>query len=403
MHLILPAFLAVLLALAGGPACAQKAHEHKATATCADLTLACAANVTPAFAPDGTLWIVARTSERVFVASSKDRGRSFSDPMLVTPEPVMLDTGPDARPNLVVDPAGRLIVAFATRDKAFKGRVFISRSIDRGRTFSSPVPITASEESQRFETLAIDTDSAVFAAWIDKRNRLPAQEKGEAYKGAALAFAWSEDPGVQFAEARIAQDHTCECCRIAVGFAGPARPVVVFRNIFDGTVRDHAVVTFADRVTPGPVRRVSTDDWAIDACPHHGPSLAVAADGTYHVAWFTKGRARQGLFYARSSDGGTSFSEPSPIGRPDAAPGRPSLLASGGKVYLAWKEFDGTEARVMVQASHDGGAHWSRPRAIATTSADSDHPILVHDGWRPCLSWQTQNDGYRLIPFEDAS
>jgi hypothetical protein len=395
--------MVALLALASVPAQAQMAHEHKAAATCADLTLTCAANVTPTFAADGTLWIVARTSDRVFVASSKDRGKSFAEPVAVTPEPLALDSGPDSRPKIIVDRKGRVIVAFAVRDKKFNGRVFVSGSSDIGKTFSAPAPITASEESQRFETLALDSDGRVFAAWVDKRNRIPAPEKGEAARGAALAFAWSDDHGAHFSDAVIAQENTCECCRIAIGFAGPGRPVVVFRNIFDGSVRDHAMVTFVDRDTPGPLRRVSDDDWAIESCPHHGPSLAVAKDGTTHVAWFTKGRARQGLFTAHSSDAGASFSEPLQIGNPEKAPGRPSLLAIGRKVFLAWKEFDGVETSIMVMTSHDGGKHWTEPRSFATTTEESDHPILVGDGRRAYLSWQTRKDGYRLVGLGDAS
>jgi hypothetical protein len=79
---------------------------------------------------------------------------------------------------------------------------------------------------------------------------------------------------------------------------------VAFRDIFEDTVRDHAVGTFVDAQTSGPIHRVSVDDWKTDACPHHGPTPAIAADGTYHVAWFTNGRARKGLFYALSHDGG---------------------------------------------------------------------------------------------------
>ena len=113
-----------------------------------------------------------------------------------------------------------------------------------------------------------------------------------------------------FSETRIAFDNTCECCRLAVAFAAAGRPVVAFRNVFDNTVRDHAVVTFADPQTPGPIRRVSVDNWKTDVCPHQGPTLAVGSDGSYHVAWFTNGSARKGLFYASSTDQGQTFSPP---------------------------------------------------------------------------------------------
>ena len=104
--------------------------------------------------------------------------------------------------------------------------------------------------------------------------------------------------------------------------------MVVFRNIFEGGVRDHAVMTFADPATPGEVRRVSNDAWQISACPHHGPSLSISPAGTYHVSWYTNGKARKGLFYARSEDEGRTFSDPLPLGRADRNPTRPYVLTA---------------------------------------------------------------------------
>ena len=72
----------------------------------------------------------------------------------------------------------------------------------------------------------------------DKRNRAAAKEKGQSYTGAGLAVAWSRDQAATFSEACIAHDNTCECCRIAIAFAGRGRPVVLFRNLFDMSVRD---------------------------------------------------------------------------------------------------------------------------------------------------------------------
>jgi hypothetical protein len=117
----------------------------------------------------------------------------------------------------------------------------------------------------------------LFAAWLDKRKRALARAKGDAYTGASLAFAWSKDGATTFSEARIAKDGTCECCRLALAFSGAGRPVVMFRNIFGKSERDHAVMTFADPATPGPIYRVSVDDWDTDICPHHGPSLSLDA------------------------------------------------------------------------------------------------------------------------------
>ena len=99
-----------------------------------------------------------------------------------------------------------------------------TRSIDGGQSFAELQPITANNESQRFAALGLDADGSVFAAWIDKRNRVPAQQEGKKYEGAGVFFASSKDGGAAYTEARIASDNTCECCRLGLAFAGPGRP-----------------------------------------------------------------------------------------------------------------------------------------------------------------------------------
>src|SRR5947208_11092630 len=367
-------------------------HQHASEAACEEVDLRCASKVTPAIASDGTLWLAWMAGGRISVASSKDQGRSFSTPVQVTKEKLNLDWGPDARPQIVVEKNGGIALAFSIfRDKAFIGQVVATRSIDGGRSFAEFQAINSSNQSQRFAALGLDADGSVFAAWIDKRNRVPAQQEGKKYEGAGLFFASSKDGGAVYAEERLASDNTCECCRLGLAFAGPGRPVVVFRNIFEGGVRDHAVMTFADPATPGEVRRVSNDDWQIAACPHHGPSLSISPAGTYHVAWYTNGKVRKGLFYARSRDGGQTFSSPIAIGRPDHNPTRPYVIAGPREAAMVWKEFDGEKTTVNLMTSHDDGETWST-KAISSTTDTSDHPLLVSDGRRTYLSWMTKGD-----------
>ncbi|XIA63025.1 sialidase family protein [Bradyrhizobium sp. TZ2] len=379
-------------------------HQHASEAACEDVVLRCASKVTPAFGPDGALWLVWVAGGQILVASSKDAGHSFSAPVQVTKEKLKLDWGPDARPKIVVDKNGGIALAFSIfRDKAFNGQVLTTRSTDGGRSFTELRPITSSNESQRFEALGLDADGSVFAAWIDKRNRAPAQQSGKKYEGAGLFFASSNDGGATYSEARLASDNTCECCRLGLAFAGPGHPVVVFRNIFEGGVRDHAIMAFADPATPGEVRRVSNDDWKISACPHHGPSLTISTAGTYHVTWYTNGKARKGLFYARSANEGRTFSDPLPLGRADRNPTRPYVFAGPRGTIMVWKEFDGEKTVVNAMISHDEGKNWTRPVTIATTTDTSDHPLLVSDGRKTYLSWMTKADGYRLMPVGDES
>jgi hypothetical protein len=395
------AILALALTLIQGSAWAQMSHNHVSESACETTELRCASKVTPAFSEDGTLWLAWMAGGQVSVASSKDGGRTLSTSAQVTQGALDLDWGPDARPKIALDRKGGIAVAFsAFRDKAFNGEVFYSRSTDGGKSFAPPRPITDNTESQRFEALGFDSDGTLFAAWLDKRNRVPVQEAGKKYDGAALFFATSKDGGATYSQAKMAVDNTCECCRLGLAFDPSGHPVIVFRNIFEGSIRDHAIVTFTDQGVPGDVHRVSEDDWQIAACPHQGPSLSIAPNGTYHVVWYTNGKVRKGLFYAQSRDGGKTFSQPVPIGEPSKRPSRPYVMAGPRGTAMVWKEFDGEKTSVNLMTSTDDGKTWSRPRMIAATSDASDHPLLVSDGRQSYLSWISKADGYRLQPIE---
>jgi hypothetical protein len=390
MRLLFPLAALVLLT---STAAAQ--HQHGKPGSAPE-----AFTAAPSFGPDGTLWLARPMVDRIVVTRSSDLGKTFGPPVTVTPEPMSFDWGPDARARIAVDPKGGLIVTFGTfQDKNFNGRAYFARSSD-GASFTRPRPITADTTSQRFEVAGVDPTGRVFATWLDKRNVAKTRAAGRAYPGAALAYAW-EDGDAGFGDTSIALDNTCECCRLGLAFAGAGRPAVAFRNIFPGSVRDHGVITFRDPTTPGPVRRVSVDDWKIDACPHHGPSLAIAPDGSYHVAWFTDGAARKGLFYARADSADAPYSQPRPLSAANRQPARPYLLANGQALHLVWKEFDGAKVAVRWQVSHDSGRQWSAARTIAETEDASDHPLLVADKQRTYLSWLTKVEGYRLIPLGD--
>ena len=124
---------------------------------------------------------------QVSVASSKDGGRTLSAPGSGHQRALNLDWGPDARPKIVLDRKGDIAVAFSIfRDKAFNGEVLYSRSTDGGQDLRSAAADHDNTESQRFEALGFDAEGTLFAAWLDKRNRVPVQQAGEKYDGAAL-------------------------------------------------------------------------------------------------------------------------------------------------------------------------------------------------------------------------
>lgn len=359
----------------------------------------CSVTATPSFGEDGRLWLTYSVADTIYAASSRDNGKSFTSPTVIAKvEGATIDSNGEARPKLVALPKGTLVASYTTRpEKSFNGTIFVTRSTDGGKSFSKPWPLIEGA-GQRFEIFSLSPRGRLYVAWLDKSNAEKAKVEGRAFAGSGVAVAWSDDGGATFQGKKILMDHSCECCRVAAAFALDGLPVFAWRHVFENNHRDHYVAKLSADGTELTGGRVSEDEWPT-TCPHHGPSLAIDASGAWHIVWFANGKKRQGLFYARSSDGGKSFSEPQQFGDAERAPSHAFLLAAKGRILRAWKEFDGTATFVMLQSSYDGGENWSEARVAASTREASDHPLLVESNGVAYLSWLTRQEGYRLIPL----
>jgi hypothetical protein len=412
---------ALLFALVlGGPAFA--AHNHAAPkgdpkAAWQKSLARPALAVGATFDAQGRLWRVSTADGFVEVRHSEDKGRTFSAAVRVNREAARIAGDGDNRPKIAVAGNGTVVVSYTEHlAEPFSGHVYLSRSTDGGRSFSAPLRVNSDDAtiSHRFESLAIDQAGRVHVVWIDKRDQAAARARGAPYAGAALYHAVVKPDEWGPVANRKLIDHSCECCRIALALDTDSTPVAVWRHVYEGNIRDHALLRLDGKSQPA---RVAHDGWKIDACPHHGPSLAVDAVGNYHVAWFTGAPDRAGLYYARSSDRGKTFGVPQPIGNAAAQAARPAVLAAVGKIYLAWKEFDGKASVVYAMHSKDGGATWSAPKETARSASASDHPLLIadwsearsarhgsrdrgsDDGAAVYLSWYASTEGFRLVPL----
>jgi len=66
-----------------------------------------------------------------------------------------------------------------------------------------------------------------------------------------------------------------------------------------------------------------------------------------------------------------------------------------------WKEFDGKQTVIRAQQSRDAGRTFANPVTLAASASASDHPLLVSDGMRVLLSWNSTAEGHRLVPLPE--
>jgi hypothetical protein len=380
-----------LLAALWLPAAAHDAHQHAAAT--AELGTSAAMDA------HGRLWAVARDvtaagAPTLVLRTSADLGAHWSAPRQVVQEAITARG--EERPKLAFGPRGELYLLYTSPAGAKNphlGDIRFVRSTDGGRTFSAPLTVHANRDAivHSFGAMIVDREGRLFVAWIDNRGREAATARGQPYAGNALYYAVSDDGGRSFRGDYPVADNSCECCRIALALNPQGRPVAMWRHVYTPNVRDHALAELGVDGKPGPAVRVTFDDWRVDACPHHGPSLSYGADGARHQVWFNgKEGAGGGVQYARAGD-----RQAVTLGGAQAE--HADVLASGRRVAVVWKEFDGQATAIRAKLSADGGRTWRESRLAATTG-DSDKPFLIDGRAGPLLVWRTRDEGIRVLP-----
>lgn len=385
------ALAGLLLALSG--AGAQPAHMPQRPAR-AQL----ASGV--AWAPDGRLWLVGLDAQnRLFMqtAPAHDLQR-WSAPRVLDTEGDAISADGENRPKLAFGPRGQVVISYTQpRARPYTGWIRMLRSGDGGQTFSAPFTVHADRQeiTHRFESIAFDAQGVLHTVWIDKRDMEAAPRAGKksSYRGAAIYRNTSVDGGATFGSDIKLADHSCECCRIALARGADGRLRALWRHVFEPNVRDHAFAVLADDAA-AKVVRATFDGWQVDACPHHGPGLALAADGGFHAVWF--GIRREGaddvaaVRYARlNADGSPRLDSVRAL--PDEGAEHADVLAWNQRVALVWRSVQGARSTLFAWLSSDGGQTF-RLHTLAQVQGDNDHPRLAQQGERLVVVWRNMKE-----------
>ena len=402
-------FLVVLLLVlfaSGNGHAKQHMHKHKTSLPEECLkqpdkpSIKCAPVVNAKFDKQGRLWRVWTNGNYIYVQHGSVESQKFSKPVRVNSTAEMIAARGENRPKLAFDIAGRIFISWTQKIKQrYSGHIRFSRSVDDGKTFSTPVTVNnhLAPTSHRFESMAVNREGHIYIAWLDKRDQLESKKQNRDYKGAAVYFALSTNHGESFQFNRKIVDHSCECCRTTMAIDLDQYPVMMWRHIYGDNIRDHALVKLKSNGIPGEVQRISHDNWKIAGCPHHGPALNIDNDGRYHMTWFNNAPQRHGLFYAYSDHEGKKLSVPVSFGNYQAQASHPQVISHGANIYLAWQEYDGEKLSLMVMHSGDKGQNWSKPESMADSKTKTDYPLLLQNGKDVYVAWHRPGHDYSPI------
>lgn len=350
------------------------------------------------FAPDGTLLVVSKQGQHVVLQRSADQGQNWSEPLKVNAQPEAISADGENRPKIALASDGGILVSWTQPlGKPYSGAIRLARS-DDGSAFAPPLTVhrDTAEITHRFETLQALPGNRVLVAWIDKRDLEAAKGKGN-YRGAAIYSALSTDGGRSFLAERKVADHSCECCRIASAIDTDGALLLMWRHVYAPNERDHALARLKADGSADSVQRATYDRWRVDACPHHGPSLVVDAQGVRHAVWFNVKEGEGRVFYGRLPSGNEGRVDGQrSIGGPRAA--HADLALGDDQLAIVWSEFDGEKTRLDALLSRDNGRNFA-PLSLASTEGAADQPRLIQHRQKLYAFWRTEKEGFRLIPL----
>ncbi|CAN5246034.1 hypothetical protein BH20VER2_BH20VER2_18820 [soil metagenome] len=273
--------------------------------------------------------------------------------------------------------------------------VFCASAREAGTiTWSAPVEIASGngrrgpwqQNESNFDyvddaTVALSADGAAAVAWVQQRQKdvffQVFDRAGKArprqpvnVSRSPSVFSWL--PRVALSPARA--DNVYVLWQEIVFSGGSHGGDIFFARSTDGGSSFSTPLNLSNSKAGDGKGRIDAERW-----DNGSLDLALAPDGTVLAAWSSYEGA---LWISRSTDGGATFSKPLHVAGDDRTPARGPALAvgEGSSVYLAWAVGEDTRGDVHFARSEDGGISFSAPLVVAETNGFSDAPKLAVSG-----------------------
>jgi hypothetical protein len=160
-------------------------------------------------------------------------------------------------------------------------------------------------------------------------------------------------------------------------------------NIYIKSSADGQNWSTEERVTSGP-----GEDYY--------PSLAQTRDGTFHIAWFRLERAQADIdiWYSRSQDART-WSIPVQITTSPKVEWAPNILAdSSDALHIVWSSGKTGNRELYESRSDDGGLWWAPERQITHSAEEDDFPQMIETRQgEKILAWTRYRQGSPLLDY----
>jgi hypothetical protein len=272
---------------------------------------------------------------------SYDNGKSFSERKSL-PLSGDVATHAEGMPKVAFKKDGTIIAAYEkkipTKENKYAGAIYYSISKDNGKSWTRETFLhsdTVAGRSRSYFDIERLSDGEVGASWLDINLD---NDTG----GRSVRFAKTQnDKG--FTNEILVDSSACQCCRIDVYSDIAGQINIAYRGMMKGKmgklVRDMMIATSNNngKSFTAPLR-ISQDNWAIDGCPHTGPSLCSNKSGLYSI-WYTEGNGT-GIYYSFKDNKDIAFPERQLISNTGH---HPQMSANTSRFAMVWEENSNNE------------------------------------------------------------
>jgi hypothetical protein len=310
-------------------------------------------------------------NNEIFFSVSHDDGETFSTP----PQNISKNTGASQLPQMTCEGNNVYVVWQDTTDGNVD--IFFARSTNGGQTFSTPDNLSENTGISLNPQISSEGNN-VYVVWSDNTS-IPGGNN-------EIFFARSTNGGQTFSTPDNISENTGNSAGPQISSEG--NNVYVVWN--DSTPLTNVDIFFARSINGG--QTFSTPD-NISENTGGSSSPRISSEGNnVYVVWDDNTPGNFEVFFARSINGGATFSTADNLSEEDGnESSSPRISSEGNNVYVVWTDFapDFSTSEILFARSTDGGATFSSPLDnISENTGLSSDPQISSEGNNVYVVWR---------------
>ncbi len=313
----------------------------------------------------------------IFFSGSHNNGETFSEPLNISKNP----NGNSMSPHIKCD--GNNVYVVWRDDFNDNFDIFASFSHDGGQTFSEPDNLS-NNTGFSFIPLISTEGNNVYVVW---RDGTPTSGNFDIF------FSFSHDGGQTFSEPDNLSNNTGFSVEPQISTEGN-NVYVVWRD--ETPIPGKTDIFFSFSRDGG--QTFSEPDNLSNNTGNSFLSKISSEGNNVYVVWrdSTASPDNNDIFFARSIDGGLTFSEPDNLSNSTGRSFDLQISSEGNNVYVVWEDDTGTPGipDIFFARSIDGGQTFSTPDNISENTGRSYIPQISTEGNNVFVVWRDDT----LIP-----